>query len=259
MTKAFTPLVLCYHALSEHWEHALAVEPDAFRRQISMLLRRRWKPVSAFDVIEGRGRLFHVTFDDAFVSILPGLDTLERLGVPATIFACAAFADDGGRVFDVPELSVDAAAWPDELRTIGWDGLREVAARGFEIGGHTVSHPHLTQLTDDEIRAELRNGRERTEDELKRPCRFLAYPYGEEELRVRTAAARAGYVAAFALPGVRSDLDRFAFPRVGLYRRDGSFRSWAKTSRLQSAAPALIRAGRRLRRPTGLHRESTRA
>ena len=58
------------------------------------------------------------------------------------------------------------------------------------------------------------------EDELGRPCRFLAYPFGHEDARVRAAARRAGYEAAFALPGDVAAPDDFAVPRLGVWRRD---------------------------------------
>jgi peptidoglycan/xylan/chitin deacetylase (PgdA/CDA1 family) len=164
-------------------------------------------------------RVLHVTFDDAFASVLHALPALERLGVPVTIFACSDYARDG-RPLDVPELSRDAASLPDELATMDWDALRAIADRGVEIGSHTRTHPHLTWLSDDELELELRESRTALEKKLWRPCRFLAYPYGEEDGRVRAAAKAAGYEAAFALHSDERDVDPFALPRVALFRSD---------------------------------------
>jgi peptidoglycan/xylan/chitin deacetylase (PgdA/CDA1 family) len=127
-----------------------------------------------------------------------------------------------------------------------WDALRALAERGVEIGSHTISHPHLTQLDDDELRRELVESRERLEDGLGRPCRFVAYPYGDDDARVHEAARAAGYEAGFALPGAESPFDRYALPRVGIYRRDGRARAAVKTSALlrRAAAPALSRRPR---------------
>ena len=84
-----------------------------------------------------------------------------------------------------------------------WDALRGLAERGIEIGSHTVSHPHLPLLGDVEVQRELRESRKQIEDELRRPCRFLAYPFGDEDARIRAASAAAGYEAAFGAPGPR--------------------------------------------------------
>jgi peptidoglycan/xylan/chitin deacetylase (PgdA/CDA1 family) len=152
------PLVLCYHAVYDGWDHALALRPTAFERQVQSLLDRGFHPVDASEAVAGRGRYLHVTFDDAYKSISGALDVLEQLGVPATIFAATAFADEG-RPLDVPELAADAIAHPDKLETMDWSELRALADRGFEIGSHTVSHPHLSRCTAPESgRAATRSG-----------------------------------------------------------------------------------------------------
>lgn len=186
----------------------------------------------------------HVTFDDAYADIDGALGVLERLGIPATVFPSTSFADDG-RPLDVPELAAEAAARPERLATMTWSRLREAAERGFTIGSHTVSHPHLTSLADDELDRELRDSRARIEDELGRPCTLLAYPYGEHDARVHAAVGRAGYEAAFALWAGSSRRNRFALPRVDLYRRDSLLRATLKTSFLKPLGSALLdRLGR---------------
>jgi peptidoglycan/xylan/chitin deacetylase (PgdA/CDA1 family) len=226
----FRPLVLCYHAVSELWPHALAIPAKTLERQVAFVLRCGFRPGRAEDVLDGRRRLVHVTFDDAYRNVDDVLPALERLGVPATVFAATGFADDGGRALAVPELEDDAEAYPDELATMDWDALRALVERGVEVSSHTVSHPHLTRLGDAELRRELGDSRGRLEAELGRPCRFLAYPYGENDDRVEAAAREAGYVAAFGLPGNMRRIDRFALPRVGIWRRDGLPRVALKTS-----------------------------
>ncbi len=219
MSRRFEPLVLCYHAVSDRWRHTLAVSPKALEDQVRIVLRLRYRPVSASEVVSGRGRLLHVTFDDAFRSILIVLPALERLHVPVTVFACSELAN-GGLQFPVLTPADDGKTTDADLRTLDWDGLRELADRGVEVGSHTVSHPWLTSLADAELGRELRESRARCEAELGRPCRFLAYPYGDHDARVRAAAKTAGYDAAFALPGRARPFDQFGIPRVGVYPKD---------------------------------------
>lgn len=240
VSKRFEPIVLCYHAVSERWEHRLSVPPQALERQVRLLLRRRYRPVPAAAVAAGRGRLLHVTFDDAFQSTLDALPALELLGVPATVFACAGLAD-GGLPFPVL-TSADAGTTTEaDLRTLDWDGLRELVERDVEVGSHTVSHPYLTQLTDAELDRELRESRERLESELDRRCRFVAYPYGDHDERVRAAARAAGYEAAFALPGRARPFARFGIPRIGIWRKDRTGRVLLKTSAARRPLGALRR------------------
>ena len=191
-------LVLCYHAVSPSWEHRLSIHPDLLLRQIRVL---------------SRFRQVHVTFDDAFRSAATVFPDLERLGVSVPIFVCTRFALVGAPL-TIPELAGDD---PEQLATMNWDELREQAARGVAIGSHAVSHPHLTSLSDDDLRRELNESKEEIEDRFGRPCEDFAYPYGEHDERVRAAARAAGYRRAYALRGSRSDA--YAAPRLDLYRR----------------------------------------
>lgn len=247
MSRPFEPIVLCYHAVSQTWEHPLSVPPEALERHLRRLLERRYLPASAERVVAGRERVLHVTFDDAYTSVRAALPILEQLGVPATIFACAGLADTGAPL-DIPELVAEVRRAPVELATMAWDELRELAARGIEIGSHTVSHPHLTMLGDDELIRELTESKERIEAALGRPCRFLAYPYGDEDERVLAAAERAGYDGAFALPGNEDRWTPFAVPRVGIYRGDRGLNLTLKTTApARRSAARVLRAARRRR------------
>lgn len=227
------PLVLCYHAVSDSWPDELAVGPKRFASHLRALLLRRFRAASLADMIGSNGRLFHVTFDDAYKSVARALPILEHLAIPATIFACADYARDG-RPLAVPELARSAEVYPGELATMNWEELRAFAERGIGIGSHTLTHPHLPELSDAELDGELRESRSQLEDELGRPCPYLAYPYGETNDRVGEAARRAGYDAAFALsPRVPG---RYALPRVDLYRKDTVLRATLKASLLRQAA-----------------------
>jgi peptidoglycan/xylan/chitin deacetylase (PgdA/CDA1 family) len=227
--KRFQPLVLCYHAVSDSWPHLLAVTPCAFERQLRSIRFRGYRPVTAAEAVSGRGRVFHVTFDDAYKSVMNAMPTLERLGVCATVFACSSFADDG-RPLAVPELAAEANARPDALATMDWEQLRDLADRNVEIGSHTLTHAHLTQLSDVELSRELRDSRLRIEAELGRPCRFVAYPYGDDDERVHRAARAVGYEAAFAAPGRLAPTSVYALPRVGIWRHDDLLRVTLKTT-----------------------------
>lgn len=243
MSAPYRPLVLCYHRVSSAPPHRLAVSPEALEAHLRSLLARGYRPGTAADAVDGRARVVHATFDDAYRSVESALPALERTGVHATVFACAGFADEG-RALAVPELEQVVADAPEEFATMRWDELRALAERGVEIGSHTVSHPHLPRLSDEELDRELTASREQVSDELGLPCRYLAYPYGDEDGRVRAAAQRAGYDAAFALPGRRSPVDRFGLPRVDLYWRDTGLRARLKLSPLfWWAARARERAG----------------
>ncbi len=249
MGSRFRALVLCYHAVSDSWTDELAVPARLLEAHVTSLLRRGYRGVTAREALAGRGRSLHVTFDDAYRNVEEGLAVLERLRIPATVFACSGYAENG-RPLDVPELAEEALAHPQEMATMNWEELHGLADRGVEIGSHTITHPHLTRLSDAELSRELQDSRSRLEDELGRACLLLAYPYGENDARVRAAARKAGYTAAFALRETFASADPFALPRVDLYRKDSPLRARLKTSLLPRVPPGATKlvSGRRRQR-----------
>jgi peptidoglycan/xylan/chitin deacetylase (PgdA/CDA1 family) len=127
-----------------------------------------------------------------------------------------------------------------ELHPLGWDELRALRDAGWEIGSHTCSHPHLTQVGDEELARELVTSRETVERELG-SCTSIAYPYGDVDARVVAATSVAGYATGAALPAVPHDARPLEWPRVGVYNVDDDRRFRIKASPLV----------RRLRRTLG--------
>lgn len=65
----------------------------------------------------------------------------------------------------------------DEAMT--WPMVKELSASELvEIGGHTISHPALSQLPEKEARKEIEQGREILQRNIERPVRHFAYPFG---------------------------------------------------------------------------------
>ena len=74
-----------------------------------------------------------------------------------------------------------------------------MAAAGFSIGSHTVSHRSLGRLPAAEVESELVLSRRRIEEELGAPPAALSYPYGtlrDVSSPVAALARKAGYTCA---------------------------------------------------------------
>jgi len=232
-------LVLCYHAVSDSWPSPAAISPARLHAQLRFLLARGYRPLTLSAALRERQsrRIMVVTFDDAYASILrSGLPVLESLGVPGTVFVPTDAANAAAQM-NWSELAQWASGeHEDELRCMSWDELRELSAQGWEIGSHTCSHPHLTQISNAEAAEELRLSRALCEERLQRPCEALAYPFGSYDGKVMNLAAEAGYRAAVTLDERLAAPLRgrgpFEVPREAIYRSTGWVTFAAKTSRL---------------------------
>jgi peptidoglycan/xylan/chitin deacetylase (PgdA/CDA1 family) len=253
MPRLVRPLALCYHAASDSWRHKLSLGQSTIERQVAGLTRRGYRPARLADVIGGRGRLLHVTFDDAFASTAPVIATLASRGVPSTVFVCSGLADGGGAPLVITELDGEYRQRPDEFATLSWSALRGLASEfEVEIGSHGVTHARLWELSDAEIQRELRDSKTSIEDHVGRPCRYLAYPFGLVDARVVRAARQAGYDAAFLLLNGTWN-DRHALPRIDLYPGDEGLRLWIKTEPVVSLLIAeLLRVKRRIKGSGGM-------
>lgn len=111
-----------------------------------------------------------------------------------------------------PRLHQSSAGADDWLSVAD---VRAMQQRGHEIGGHTLSHPYLTQLPELERSLEISNDR-RELLRLGLAARSLAYPYGDVEAALDPAegaslpetVAAAGYASA-------RDTNGFSLTRCG--------------------------------------------
>lgn len=110
---------------------------------------------------------------------------------------------------------------------MGRDDVRELAARGFEIGGHTINHPILKELPDDEARAEIEGCRRWVEEVTSTAPMSFAYPNGRSGVdfddrhiaMVRDAGFAAAASTDWGLATAESDV--FSLPRTGPWWRQG--------------------------------------
>jgi len=230
------PLIVCYHAVSAGWDSPLAVSEEVLGAQLGGLHRRGYQGFTFAEAERRRAdgtlprRSVVVTFDDGYASTAKARPVLDRLGWPATVFAVTSFAASGTDLAWPGTEHWGATPHAHELQPLGWDDLAELAAAGWEVGSHTVSHPLLPRLGDDALARELEGSRKAIADRLGR-CESIAYPYGAVDRRVAAAAAAAGYVAGCTLPSALTIDEPHLRPRVGLYERDTGARLWLKVSR----------------------------
>ncbi len=236
-------LVLCYHALSPTWPADLSVRPELFAQQLERLARAGYRGVTFSEAVrrQARDKEVAVTFDDAFASVATyARPVLDELGWPATIFAVTDFAAAGRPVHWQGVDRWVGGPHDAERATLDWDRLRHLRDAGWEVGSHTVTHPHLTQLDDAQLDNELNGSRQAVQDAIGRPCESIAYPYGDVDPRVIEAAGRAGYLTGAALPARWGEVGALEWPRVGVYHPDDLRRFRVKTSRLTRKTRTLL-------------------
>jgi peptidoglycan/xylan/chitin deacetylase (PgdA/CDA1 family) len=145
---------------------------------------------------------------------------------------CARLSGDAQeRIVQTIDRELDVGPIPtDACRMLTWDQVRDLARGGHVIGSHTLSHPNLAHVGDDELGIEVNESKQRIEDQLGIPVLHLAYPNPSlsQHWTARTIAAsqQVGYqTAVIATPGlVRKSDDLFCLHRVAASRELNAFR-----------------------------------
>jgi peptidoglycan/xylan/chitin deacetylase (PgdA/CDA1 family) len=244
-------VVLCYHAVSPDWPAQLAVTPERFEQQLRTLVGRGYRGATFTEAATSppHARTLAVTFDDGMRSVLErARPVLAELSLPGTVFVPTDLVGATGPMRWRGLEPWLGGAHEHELVPLTWQELRGLRDEGWEIGSHTRTHPRLTQLDDEALRAELGQSRARLEAELGEPCFSLAYPFGEADDRVVLAAREAGYRAAGGLPTSFERATALTWPRTGVWRSDGPASFRLKISRPVRALQRT-RAFRTLDRP----------
>lgn len=136
--------------------------------------------------------LITTSWDDGYALDMQVAEILDVSGLKGTFYVCPK-----------PQHGL-AMLSSDDIRAL---------AQHHEIGSHTVNHPKLTEISDDDVRRELADSKKWIEDVSGKPCTSFCYPKGAHDERVRRLTKEAGYAAARTCDMLRFDAtDRHALP-----------------------------------------------
>jgi peptidoglycan/xylan/chitin deacetylase (PgdA/CDA1 family) len=190
-----TATILCYHIVESPSDTKFTLSRETYRQQMEYLASAGYNVIPfahLSEFIHGKRKTLPpnavvVTIDDGWkcthTHIYP---EMKRLRMPFTVFIYPKFIGQSGYA-------------------LSWDQVREMSDAGVDIQSHSYSHPFLTQrrhrtLNDDTysdwLGRELEESKKLIEKRTGKPVRFLAYPYGDYDSRVVTAAQKSGYEAA---------------------------------------------------------------
>jgi len=233
--------ILYYHRISaEHDE--LAVSPGSFRRQLALVAESDQRLIDLYawaaDPASSGDDGIALTFDDGYRDFLVGaLPLLMERRWPAVVFV----------VTDAAAGRIRFPWYPSSHPALlSWDEMREIERHSrVRFEPHTLTHPVLSKVTEDEAWREISGSKAALEDALGREARLFCYPGGHFGRREAALVERAGFRAAVGCEyGVnRPPWVRFALRRTTVDRYDGA-RIFA--ARLRGAAD-VAPIGRRLR------------
>ncbi len=233
------PAVLAYHSLDSRMD-ALSTDPVWFEEMLGRLIDWGFRCIDLETwIASGRPpapRSFAITFDDCDHTLMKASAILSKIGLSATAFVVT---QRTGRDNDWP----GQPRWVPRRPLASWSQIRQMETAGLRFGSHTRSHPRLNLLEPSELDGEIAGSWIDLAENVSKPSRLLAYPYGTSSKHVRSRAREvycAGLGTRLAYASTRNDL--FDIPRIDacylrrpadLKRLFGSHgRSWLAMKRL---------------------------
>jgi peptidoglycan/xylan/chitin deacetylase (PgdA/CDA1 family) len=219
--------VLLYHRVDTEAEsqwRRFCVAPENFADQMRWLAHQGFTTIHLGQLLD----YYHhgspvppnpivITFDDGyFCNYSRAFPILQRHGFGATVFlACNLLRHDSAK--------------PNEGRTsfMSWPEILEMRRAGWEFHSHGLDHRRMTELTRDELIAEIGISRQRLTARLGRPVEFFCYPFGQFNAEVQKVVRSCGYRGACGGPPFEANgpVDDYAIGRTEILWSD-SFRQF---------------------------------
>lgn len=209
-------MVLNYHKI-DNMNISLSVLPKDFEAQMEYLQKNNYHtitPDELYESLAGTGSLPEnpvlITFDDGYLdNYKNAYPILKKYGFKATIFVVTSFMGT-------------------QKNYLNWEQARELELNGISIESHTVSHKSMTELNDDQLRAELVDSKKSIEDHLGKRVDYIAYPTGTYNLHIAELVREAGYKAAFTIKygNVDKASNLYALERVPVFHTEDTFKSF---------------------------------
>lgn len=217
-----TAVILIYHRVesAKNDPHQLCVSPENFYGQIRFL-KENFRVVPLVQLAREvrskklKNKTVAITFDDGYADNLHNaLPILQEHNIPATIFITAGHIGSNKPFYWDENTSPEDRGRPmtvDEVKTLAM-------ARLIEIGGHTINHPKLAKLPENEQFQEISRGKQIIEKALNIPLISFAYPFGGKDSFDKTTielVKKAGfqYACVNIHERVKNNSNIYALPR----------------------------------------------
>ena len=204
-----------YHKVDHHREVGInALPPERFLGHLSWLSENGYQSTTFLDILHRKPlpeKPVIISFDDGYLSVYENaFPAMQTIGFTGVIFVISGFA---GKLNEW-----DVSLNRQRFRHLSPNHIRELAAAGWEIGAHSVTHRALPLLSETQVRREMQESREKIAEWAKQPVISFAYPFGIKTARERQLAKECGF--QFGCKGVRGSqsIDVLNLPRIPVYQ-----------------------------------------
>jgi len=196
-----TAIILTYHRVADtsNDPHLLAVSPENFYEQIKYL-KQNYRVIELDQLVSEvknkklKRKTLVITFDDGYAdNLYNAMPILEKLEVPATVFVSSGHIDGSSFHWDKNNKS-------DQNRPLKKGELEKLSENKFiNIGGHTISHPHIPTLNVEQKTNEIVDDKNKLTTFCGKNIYLFSFPFGEFDVESVEIVKKVGYSSAVVL------------------------------------------------------------
>jgi peptidoglycan/xylan/chitin deacetylase (PgdA/CDA1 family) len=174
--------ILMYHSISEpkqkqkHPYYETCISRRVFAEHMKFLYDNNYAVINLKDIQKYFNNKEYInrkaaviTFDDGFRDFYTdAFPILQRYAFSATVFLPTAYIEKERLRFK-------------EKECLCWSEVRDLNSKGIQFGSHTVNHCRLSMLSKKDVEFELRESKDKIENEIGESILLFSYPYAFPE------------------------------------------------------------------------------
>ncbi len=181
------PIILYHHINVPVTNIRFYVTHEHFDEQLKLLSEQGYTTISTQTLVAAitkgadlPARPIIITFDDGNIdTYTTAFPIMQRYGFTGVIYIVGSYVG--------AEQYMSA------------DQIKEMAAAGWEVGSHSMTHADLALIDPEKARYEIVNSKKYLEKMLGVPVNTIAYPFGNSSVNINDYAYAAGYIAGMSL------------------------------------------------------------
>jgi peptidoglycan/xylan/chitin deacetylase (PgdA/CDA1 family) len=210
-SKSYTLPVFTLHSVEPDRDDLYTLSPEQFR-DLMRLVSSEFRPRSLVSILEdiktGKtpdARDVLITFDDGYQNnYVHARPILLDCGVPAVFFILPVMLGQYN-LWDTPATYIQPHMSSEQVQSL--------AADGFDIGSHGLTHHNLVKFGRPRLHQELKESRASLEQLLGKEITAFSYPFGSYNTTVLQEAGKV-YDIAFAIDNSPPDWGKQRFLAV---------------------------------------------
>lgn len=247
--KDLPPFLPFYHLVSDHKleyiNSYIVRSKKQFEDELDFLLQK-YQAVGLEEIVHDPGKnKMHLTFDDGLVECYSIIaPVLKKKGIPATFFISSDFVDNGKmfhrfkqailesngviekskRNFSIhqnqllDQLAVDNGIDFNNYKPyMSTEQVQRLVDDGFTVGGHSVDHPEMYLLSEDEQYQQVAKSMKWVVDNFDPTIKAFSFPFTDDQIKkpVFERIKQDGLIdVTFGTAGLKYDSISFNMQRV---------------------------------------------